>query len=669
MAAASAFVLTGCTETDLSGDTSLAKESAPSAIEFSAKTRNAGVTRAGTEQSATYTNGAIGNAADATNHITDLKNARFGVFGYYTQKKNYRQAYNEWGTGTWKTDDANKYPNFMYNQELKYGTASNLEAWVYDPVKYWPNGEDAANGGNNPSYTADENDNVAKLSFFAYAPYMEEGETATTGTGDIPPSVTANNVKTPKKIDPGSGGEVDNGIVAISSNTSPTNVWVKYLLPVAEEDKAVDLLWGIRGQKSYSETDGSNNEVTALEDNVYNTDLTKQTVGEKVVFLFKHALTKIGGVTSTSTESKEGDPAKCGFKVVVDIDKNSITPTTEGQSAQTDYFGEDFKNTKTLVTLKEVKIQDTGSAKDDENVKAVTSGESDLLKSGWFDIESGTWHTTAAATGAKYNIVANNTTDADDDLNASPYSLNEKIKEIGARKFGISGTGKQLQSGNASWDNTVNPVGVTTTPTNVFANENVPALMLIPNGNTNQTLYVTVTYVVRTADPKLAAGYSEVEQTITNKVSLASLKSNKYYTIIMHLGLTSVKFSAVVADWSLTDGTEYNENGTEVNGSNDNIEVVWLPSNVVKKTATFNISNSAAGIYSFDGSALGLGNVISGTTTDPAITDVQPNTTTKTTADITVTDNTTGAERTLSTTITFEYGTVELSITQVAAAP
>ncbi len=589
MAAASAFVLTGCTESDLSGDTSLAKESAPSAIEFSAKTRNAGVTRAGTEQSATYTNGAIGNATDATNHITDLKNARFGVFGYYTQTKDYRAAYNDWGTGTWKKDDTNKYPNFMYNQELKYGTASSLEAWVYDPVKYWPNGTDAANASNTPSNTANENENVAKLSFFAYAPYMEEGTTATTTGSDIPTSVTAYDVKTPKTIDddndPGTD-PVKNGIVAISKNTSPTDVWVKYVLPVAEEDKAVDLLWGIRGQKSYAETDGGNNMIANLEDNTYNTDLTKQTVGEKVVFLFKHALTKIGGVTSDGDESKDDQPLKCGFKVVVDIDKNSAAPTTEGQSAQTSYFGEDFTNTKTLVTLKEVKIQDTGSAATDANVKAVTSGSSDLLKSGWFDIESGLWNTTNAEKGARYNIVANNTAAADNNLNESPYSLNVKIKEIGAKKNAAGGDGKELESGNASWNASNNPAGVTLTPTDVFADENVPALMLIPDGANEQTLYITVTYVVRTADPKLNAGFSEVEQTITNKVSLANLKPNKYYTIIMHLGLTSVKFSAVVADWSLTDGTEYNENGSEISGNNDNKNVVWLPSNVVYAQTT-----------------------------------------------------------------------------------
>ena len=52
MAAAASVVLTGCTESDLSGDTSLAKESAPSAIEFSAKARNTGITRAGSKPGA-----------------------------------------------------------------------------------------------------------------------------------------------------------------------------------------------------------------------------------------------------------------------------------------------------------------------------------------------------------------------------------------------------------------------------------------------------------------------------------------------------------------------------------------------------------------------------------------------------------------------------------------
>ena len=107
-------------------------------------------------------------------------------------------------------------------------------------------------------------------------------------------------------------------------------------------------------------------------------------------------------------------------------------------------------------------------------------------------------------------------------------------------------------------------------------------LLLIPgSGN---TIYVTVDYIVRTAAPKLAAGFSEVEQVITNSVSLASLDPNKYYTIIIHLGLTSVKFEAVVADWATSNDGTWSEDGTynAGSGATENTQSIWLPSNVVK---------------------------------------------------------------------------------------
>ena len=538
------------------------------------------ITRAHSEQDQDYERGPIGNSDDTNNKIVSLAKAQFAVFGYYTGDKNYRTAYNIWGTDTWKGDETNKYPNFMYNQQMKWSTEEPTGMWIYSPVKYWPNGDDAGNTAANPSNTAKQGAE-AKVSFFAYAPYMEEGTTETTGA-DIPTNVTAKNVKTPKTV---SVNLVDknNGITAISDNTSPTDVWVKYEMPIADEENAVDLLWGIRGKKTYNEADVEDNTVSNLTDDNYNTDLTKQATNERVKFFFKHALTKIGGVKSTSTPSVEGEPSSCGFKVVVDIDKNSASPTTTGQSNQTAYFDDDFSNGKTLVTLKSVKIRDLASVVADGDVTSITSGTSNLLKSGWFDIESGTWHTTGADKGATYRIVADYSA-GDSDLDDATYSLNEKIKEIGARKHGEGSTGKELQDGNASWDTTVNPEGVTTTATNVFANENVPGLMLIPDGTQTQTLYITVNYVVRTADPKLAAGYSEVEQTITNAVSLGSLSPNKYYTIIMHLGLTSVKFEAKVVDWASNNATEYNEDGTPVApvSPTNNVEVIWLPSNVVE---------------------------------------------------------------------------------------
>lgn len=62
-----------------------------------------------------------------------------GVFAYYTGSSDFATTYT---------------PNFMYNQEVKRSSAS--APWTYAPVKYWPNNPDD------------------KITFFAYAPYVEE---------------------------------------------------------------------------------------------------------------------------------------------------------------------------------------------------------------------------------------------------------------------------------------------------------------------------------------------------------------------------------------------------------------------------------------------------------------------------------------------------------------
>lgn len=62
-----------------------------------------------------------------------------GVFAYMT-------------SGSFNTSTAT--PGYMYNQKLE--RANNTSPWTYSPVKYWPNND------------------ADKLSFFAYAPYVDE---------------------------------------------------------------------------------------------------------------------------------------------------------------------------------------------------------------------------------------------------------------------------------------------------------------------------------------------------------------------------------------------------------------------------------------------------------------------------------------------------------------
>jgi len=549
-----------------------------------------------------YVKGTIGNKTDAVQGLTDLKAARFGVFGYFTGKKNYREADYTWATGsTWKATSTEKYPNFFYNQELIFDDITGKNAWVYEPVKYWPNGVDKANDDTNtnvdntPSNTATELAayQSQKLSFFAFAPFTTTPSTAydATADGTIPSKITNDDyVKR--------NGETS-GVNAFTTNESPTDVWVKYLMPNATATEAVDLLWGLAGKDAYKETDAENPAKVIGSD--YNENLTKQIVPERVKFLFKHALAKLGGATANGDETDLGNPKQCGLMVVADVDTNSDAPETEGQSKQgATYFPTDFDNTKTLITLKSVKVQDGESAGDDGAVPVADTEISKLFKFGWFDIETGEWcdetgtYGPTTTTGATYNVTA---TSEDADVNNTTYTINALVREPKStfdKKTLLNTTDKKTWTGTGTADNS--PVGVKLQPQPVFANENVPAMLFIPtggSGTTNQKFYITVDYLVRTADPNLRQGYSEVEQVITNEVIIDGSKfdPNKYYTIIMHLGMTSVKFEARVTDWSTNQEDKYKEDGTIDNQGEEWTDVVWLPSNVVTNNIVVSLAN------------------------------------------------------------------------------
>ena len=79
-------------------------------------------------------------------------------------------------------------------------------------------------------------------------------------------------------------------------------------------------------------------------------------------------------------------------------------------------------------------------------------------------------------------------------------------------------------------------------------------LVFIPG--TWPELTVTFEYCVRTKDPNLADSYSEVWQKITKKITFANpVELNKQYNLLIHLGLTSVKFTATVSNWDVETGT------------------------------------------------------------------------------------------------------------------
>ena len=458
-------------------------------------------------------------------------NVGFGVFGYKINN-------------TWSSSDGDSAtPNFMYNQQVKWNTTS--ETWKYTPIKYWPNGTDAANESGAPSNTATST-NTDKLNFFAYAPYVE---LTTSDLSDV--GITMINGYARK------GGTAAAGETPANGNQKTGDPTVEYKLSTSDVHATsnVDLLWGLRGDASYSETDNSAS--TGTIGSGYNTDLTKQTVSEKVAFQFKHALAKIGG--------------KSGLKIVADID---------GNGAGLGGFG--TLDSKTCITVRSITIKNKGN----ENFK----------ESGTFDLATGTW---------------SNLTDAASQP-ANGALINESINTSGTGTIAMNSDiydadGERTYS--SGWSS---PSGVTTTAKDVYDTDGQDAFYLIPGSSV--TLQVAINYDITTYDENVNGNYVKINQTITNDVTVAvpETATNKFYTLVLHLGLTSVKFSAAVADW---DGAEAGA-----------VEEVWLPSNVVDASTSITLAagasstvNTAASTTNYTINLTGLKNSTTVTTTHSGV--------------------------------------------------
>lgn len=152
----------------------------------------------------------------------------------------------------------------------------------------------------------------------------------------------------------------------------------------------------------------------------------------------------------------------------------------------------------------------------------------------------------------------------------------EKVELIG--KFASSGT---FNFAAGTWDNIVETT--TTDPAYVldkaFSNFNSVAnnvttgiqelnaadsyLMIIPKEfeaeSAGEGVKIRVTYKVTTEDGSLSGGYSEVQNVITSAEFYFNFAAGKAYSFNLHLGLTSVKFSAEVSPWTeVTPGTVVN---------------------------------------------------------------------------------------------------------------
>ena len=218
--AAIAAVTVSC-NTNLESDT---PKDEPVAVDFSA-----------------YLNRGVTTKAGVTGELTTdvLKGADgFGVFAYYTADEPYSGA---------------SGPSFMYNEKISWDGSK----WGYSPIKYWPNEFGAAASS----------DEVDRITFFAYAPYV---------------AVTPSNGMV-------TGTENTTGIVALSRNSVGGDPIVKYIVSL-DPTKCVDLCWGVSKNGLTNSVDGSNNHVAAGAPYI---DVVKLKLGDKIDYDFRHALSAI----------------------------------------------------------------------------------------------------------------------------------------------------------------------------------------------------------------------------------------------------------------------------------------------------------------------------------------------------------------------------------------
>lgn len=386
----------------------------------------------------------IGRGAETRATVIDNNNLPtegFGVFAYYTGDKTFSQM------ATTIT------PNFMYNEKVTGTISGNITTWTYSPIKYWPT------------------TNSHKISFFAYAPYDNDGPHDINGDGN-----TDNNDK-PFRSN-----------IELSENTD-TGAPVLTYTDNADVNQQIDLLYA----------------TPVL-------DQTKKNQGENVEFQFKHALSRIG------------------FSVEALIDtKNENTDGTD-DGAYTEGTTDNGTSIPSGTTITVNKV---------------------VLDGNFY--ESGVLH------------------------------LDPTEKLWSDRKGYGAFEGYVLDGDNFESENTV------VTNSKKKLNNDDSYIMIIPKNFTdNGKITVELEYTIRTTDPKLALGYSEIKNTVKTEGFNFSFEAGKAYDFVLHIGLTSVQFSASVGGWIDDDSTEkdvvvnvplvnvssesQNNDGAEESGSQDNGE-------------------------------------------------------------------------------------------------
>lgn len=386
----------------------------------------------------------------------------FGVFGYYTDNNDYDQL---------------ATPNFFYNQLVEWDGTNNY--WKYEPVRYWPNeyGSSAVS------------DDADRISFFAYAPYVE--------------------------VTPSNGKPTDNntnegyGITGISRNTASGDPIIKYVGSF-DNTKAVDLMWGVSDGTDWPVViDGTDQTLEAGKPwlNVERPSNATQ----NLKFNFRHALAKVNIMVDA----------------FVDGTDNTKTLAVDG---------------KTRIWIRSVKF--TGFAmKGALNLNNETANKPYWMNyNGIGDLETDDDLTVYDGLKDGKEGVAN--AEASNEKVRGFYS---QFVETDA-SFDYSGSEPTWAASGDHKDGVTNsPKPLFTSTGDFFV---IPTDDNVTIEITYDVETIDNNLGTRLADAKTYG--TSIENRITKEISFGGdtkLEAGKYYTVKLHLGMNSVEFDADVIGW------------------------------------------------------------------------------------------------------------------------
>ena len=590
MFATAALVLSACSSEDdiVQGGGSLSQLGASGALDFDVYTASA--TKAGEPVGVMNTD------------KLKTPGKGFGVYATYQDNKLYSEL-----------SAAEKVPNFMFNQQVKW-----TAGWTYSPLKYWPN-ETTNDSQTEPASSTD----CDRLSFFAYAPYVD---LTTEGTMTV-------NRTTPATANAYVEATPSTGILAITRESYQGDPLVEWKANTASLDNQVDLLWGVA---PYGMAYQSVNPAIYI-DKTFGLpllDLVKPDKDQKIKFLFQHALSRIGiSVVSAIDQIAAGDDGGVynnaetrvlikSVEIYGDFGKQGVLNLNNPTENVANWIAESVDkssvsgaklfditaaNGNLNADLRYVDAQITAVGTNAANFAKLNTGvlpsETPLFAQGADPSKVATGDALNYAYGkALYTFVdpdyVRATTTATEDVDAYTKDASDNYAQAytnGAGGVSMNGAtryfkltedasvdvtvGNELTDGqtyytksgaagsvaytkyvaNGATDpaGTYYTLGVTELSGKPYTGTCYTSLvpryfMVIPTGAT--PVKVKITYAVVTKDESLPGNITNAQNVETKTTSL-TLQNGKSYNLKLILGLTSVKLDAVVSDW-LVDGSD-----------------------------------------------------------------------------------------------------------------